>query len=64
MNEKIITDLPLVLNTKEVAEILGVSMGTVYRILDSGELKSVRVRHQYRISRDALLAYLDSESQA
>lgn len=64
MNNKVITELPPVLTTKDVAKVLGVSMATVYLILGSGELKSVRVRHQYRVSRDALLTYLNDESQA
>ena len=53
-----ITNLPLVLSTKDVAEVLGVSMTTVYHLVNSGELKSVRVRRQIRVTRDALLDYL------
>lgn len=61
MNKKIITELPLVLTTKDIAEVLGVSMTTVYHIIASGELKSIRVRHQIRVSRDALLSFLNGE---
>ena len=58
MIDKTITSLPLVLSTKDVAEVLGVSMTTVYHLVNSGELKSVRVRRQIRVTRDALLDYL------
>lgn len=63
MNETINEELPLVLTTKDVAGVLGVSMTTVYHIIASGELKSVRVRHQIRVSRDALLSFLNGVEQ-
>ena len=59
-----ITNLPLVLSTKDVAEVLGVSMTTVYHLVNSGELKSVRVRRQIRVTRDALLDYLKVETHS
>ena len=64
MIDKTITNLPLVLSTKDVAEVLGVSMTTVYHLVNSGELKSVRVRRQIRVTRDALLDYLKVETHS
>ena len=63
MKNKVTTELPLVLTTKDVAEVLGVSMTTVYHLVNSGALKSVRVRRQIRITRDALLSFLNGEKQ-
>ena len=36
------------------AEILGVSLATVYRMIDAGELDHIRVRSLYRIPKTAL----------
>ena len=63
MSNKVVTDLPLVLTTRDVAEVLGISMTTVYHLVNSGALKSVRVRRQIRITRDALLSFLSGEGQ-
>ncbi|TQE99003.1 MAG: helix-turn-helix domain-containing protein [Spiribacter salinus] len=41
-------------STSEAAEILGVSLATVYRMLDAGELDHIRVRSLYRIPKNAL----------
>lgn len=46
------------MDVKQVAgEILHVSERTVTRMCASGELKAVKVGHQWRINRDALLEY-------
>lgn len=55
-------DLPLVLSAKDVAELLGVSMTTVYHLLDSGAIRSVRVRRQIRVSRDSFLSFINGEN--
>lgn len=56
------TELPLVLTTKDVAEVLDISMTTVYQLISSGDLKSVRVRRQIRVSREAMMAFLNGEA--
>ena len=56
-------DLPLVLSAKDVAELLGVSMTTVYRLIDSGAIRSVRVRRQIRVSRDSFLSFINGENK-
>lgn len=38
------------------ARILGVSERTVYRMIEDGEIRAVKVRGALRINRDALLA--------
>lgn len=50
--------LPFMLTVSEAAQVLRVSEKTVYRILRSGELESVRVRGQYRISSHVILDYI------
>ncbi len=46
------------LTVNEVAGRLKCSRATVYRILATGELQSVKVGERQRISEDALAAYL------
>lgn len=62
MIAKNVIDLPLVLNTKDIAELLGVSMTTVYHLIDSGAIRSVRVRRQIRVSRDSFLSFINGEN--
>ena len=56
-------DLPLVLSAKDVAELLGVSMTTVYHLIDSGAIRSVRGRRQIRVSRDSFLSFINGENK-
>jgi excisionase family DNA binding protein len=43
---------------KEVADLLRVSSMTVYRLIQSGDLRAVRVGRAYRILEDDIDAYL------
>lgn len=47
---------------EEVAKILRVKRRTVRKIMDDGDLPSIRVRNQYRIPQSALEAYMRSQS--
>ncbi|MCD8250178.1 MAG: helix-turn-helix domain-containing protein [Lachnospiraceae bacterium] len=38
--------------------LLGVGRNTVYKLLKSGEIRSIRVGNQYRIPKEYLLQYL------
>lgn len=49
------------LTVKEVAAILRVSQPTVLRMIDDGQIRAIRVRNQWRISREDLDAYLRGE---
>ena len=54
-----IENIPLVLTVNDVAKVLNVGKNTTYEIIHSGALKSIRIGRQIRISRDALLKYLE-----
>ena len=43
----------------EIAGLLGVSVRTIYREIESGDLRAVRVRGSWRIPLPELRAYLD-----
>ena len=49
--------LPALLTVSQVAnDVLGVSERTVYRMIEDGQIKAVRIRNALRINRDALLS--------
>lgn len=49
--------LPTLLTVGQVARsVLGVSERTVYRMIEDGQIKAVKIRGALRINRDALLA--------
>ncbi len=48
----------LLLTTGEVADLLGVSRTTVYDLIRTGRLASVRIGRSRRIHRDEIVAYI------
>ncbi len=46
------------LSVREAAQLMGVSRGTAYRLMDRGELSAVRVGGQLRVDRDELREYI------
>lgn len=49
---------PKLLTVREIAEYLGVSRMTVYRMLHDGDIPSVRLRRSFRVSEDDFAQYL------
>lgn len=58
-NYKKVSDLPLVLSVDDLARVLGIGKNTAYDLVRSGRIKSLRVGHQIRISKSALLDFLE-----
>lgn len=54
----IFKDYPDVLTTKDLQNILGISGKTVFRLLHSGQIKSIKVGRNFRIPKIYLLQYL------
>ena len=52
-------NLPLVLRVKDLAEILSISQNTAYALVRSGQIRSIRTGRTYRISKDAVIEYLN-----
>jgi excisionase family DNA binding protein len=48
----------LLLRVREAAEALGISRSATYRLIESGELESVRIGHARRIPVDAVADYV------
>ena len=55
----IFKDHPDVLNVKQVSELLGVSTKTVYRLLKTEALASLKVGREFRIPKMNVLKYLN-----
>ena len=51
-------EYPDVLTTKDLQSILGISSKTVFRLLHSGQIKSIKVGRNFRIPKIYLLQYL------
>jgi excisionase family DNA binding protein len=51
-------NVPVMFDMKTVAKILSVSRSTVYQLLESGELKAVRVGRVRRVSQNQLVEYI------
>ena len=51
-------EYPDVLTTKDLQSILGISGKTVFSILHSGQIKSIKVGRNFRIPKIYLLQYL------
>lgn len=52
-------NLPDVLTPEMLMDILKIGRNTIYNLLRSGAIRSVRIGRQYRIPRDALTEYLE-----
>lgn len=60
MNGTYMERIPLVLTVNQLADILGIGRNTAYGIVRSGQIPSVRVGRQIRISRGALMDFLNT----
>lgn len=52
-------DVPLVLSTRQVADILSVHINTVKRLITRGDLPASKIGRVLRIGKDDLKRYLD-----
>lgn len=59
MRYKTTDDLPLVLAVSDLARLLGIGMNSAYNLVRSGRVRSIRVGHQIRIPKSAVLDFLD-----
>lgn len=58
LNEYKQEHMPVVLTPAEAMDILGVGKNTMYRLLNSGQLKGIRVGRCWRITETALDQFL------
>ena len=53
--------LPITLCVEDLMPILNVGRNTAYRLVRSGEIRSIKVGRQIRIPRQVLLDYLEQK---
>ena len=54
---------PDVLTVKEAREILRIGMNNMYHILQSGELRSIKIGRIYKIKKENVIEYIDRKSK-
>ena len=52
--------LPLVLSIRQVSQALGLGRDATYNLVRAGKIRSIRVGHQYRVPKAALMEYLSA----
>ena len=58
--QNIFTQYPNVVNTAQLQEMLGIGRNTALKLLNSGEIRSVRVGKNYKIPKVYVIEYLNS----
>ena len=54
-------NLPMTFRVEDLMPILGIGRNTAYRLVRSGEIRSIKVGRQIRIPRQVLLDYLEQK---
>ncbi len=57
---RFLCDYPDVLMPEEAMVVLSIGKNTLYKLLKSGDLESVRIGKQYRIPKRCILQYLNA----
>ena len=52
-------DIPLIMTVEDLMPLLLIGRTTAYELVRSGEIKSIRIGRQIRITRDALIEFLE-----
>lgn len=60
----IFEDYSDVLNVDEVASALNISKGSLYKLLQNKEMKSVKIGRVYKVPKIYLIQYLEKLAQA
>jgi len=53
-----VEELPLVLTVEELMPVLCIGRNTAYDLVRSGQIQSLRIGHQIRIPREALIEFI------
>lgn len=60
MNIKSIDDLPAILSIEDLMGFLGIGKNSAYSLVRSGQIKSIRIGRQIRITSEAVIAFVRS----
>ena len=56
------SDLPLVLNVEDIADTLAIGKNKAYTLVNSGQIKALRLGNHYRIPREAFIAFVRGDA--
>lgn len=59
-NANSLKNYPLVLTVPELADVLHIGRNATYDLVNSGEIRCIRIGRSIRIPQSALLEYLDN----
>lgn len=54
--------MPFVINVIDVADTLRIGRNAAYSLVNTGQIKAIKVGKQYRVPRDAFIAFIKGES--
>ena len=54
-------ELPLVLRVEDLMSVLDIGRNTAYELVRSGQIESIRVGRQLRITKQALVAFINNQ---
>lgn len=60
---EIFKNYPDIVTPEQVMEMLGIGKNTVYHLLNSGEIKSVRIGKRHKIPRVYIIDYIQRKTQ-
>jgi excisionase family DNA binding protein len=63
MAPKNLEDYPVILDSKNIAELLGVSRTYAYEIMEHKSFPLIRIGSQKRVQRDAFFKWLDEQAE-
>lgn len=58
MRYKNFSDLPLVLNVEDIADTLAIGKNKAYTLVNSGQIRALKLGNHYRIPREAFIAFV------
>ena len=59
--DELFSQFPVTLRVEDLMPILGIGRNTAYRLVRSGEIRSIKIGRQIRIPRQGLLDYLEQK---
>ena len=52
------SDMPIVISVEDIADTLAIGRNKAYHLITSGQIKSLKVGHHYRIPREAFIDFI------
>ena len=64
MKYRTFESLPFVLNVMDIADTLNIGRNKAYELVNTGQIKALKVGNQYRVPKDAFIAFIKGTLQA